>query len=348
MPFFELNGEQKQHLNLSLHAVAIIENDMLAFQIPARSTILNRIIRNYRYDAEATVTLSSQRYQASLIDRISVSKNAFSPDECGKIINLLVEDYINGILARNASYTRYHGFKIRIDKETMEYFTQECKEDAYYPNMGSYIKAIVEEYCQKSYLEREQIILKETFSAIYSAIDTDRVLSIQFLLEDYTRIRPYKIVTDSLNMYHYLIGYTVSHTPKTQLQSFSCRVSHLKKVKVLEEHSFISSGNKKILDQELIQKGAQFMSGAITTVRIALSDQGILKYKRLLHLRPNYVSISDDGHVYTFNCSLNQIEFYFFKFGEDAVILTPIELRQKFQNMYKRAYECYDSFRESL
>lgn len=61
-----------------------------------------------------------------------------------------------------------------------------------------------------------------------------------------------------------------------------------------------------------IDSAIDIMSGAITTVRIALSDQGIQKYKRLLHLRPNYVSISDDGHVYTFNCSLNQIEFYFF------------------------------------
>ena len=142
-------------------------------------------------------------------------------------------------------------------------------------------------------------------------------------------------------VYHYLIGYTTNHEPRKQLQSFSCRVSNLQKVKVLEEHSFISSEKQGKLEQELIQKGAQFMSGTITTVKIALSDRGIQKYKRMLHLRPNYVSISDDGHVYTFNCSLNQIEFYFFKFGEDAVILTPVELREKFQDMYKKAYQQY-------
>ena len=45
--------------------------------------------------------------------------------------------------------------------------------------------------------------------------------------------------------------------------------------------------------------------------------------------------------VYIFNCTKAQAEFYFFKFGSDAEILSPVDLRDKFALMYKDAAAVY-------
>ena len=47
MGFHGINEENRQYVCLSQSANSILENDMLAFQITNRSTIINIIIDNY-------------------------------------------------------------------------------------------------------------------------------------------------------------------------------------------------------------------------------------------------------------------------------------------------------------
>ena len=67
MGFHGINEENRQYVCLSQSANSILENDMLAFQITNRSTIINIIIDNYIDEAESTLTLSCQRYRTKTV-----------------------------------------------------------------------------------------------------------------------------------------------------------------------------------------------------------------------------------------------------------------------------------------
>ncbi len=63
-------------------------------------------------------------------------------------------------------------------------------------------------------------------------------------------------------------------------------------------------------------------------------------YRSMLHLRPQYLK-KTDNRIYEFNCSIHQAHNYFFKFGEDAIILEPKSLASSFADKYQRAAKSY-------
>ena len=58
------------------------------------------------------------------------------------------------------------------------------------------------------------------------------------------------------------------------------------------------------------------------------------------HLRPRYSEIRDNN-IYVFFCTKDQLEFFFFKFGKDAVILEPKSLAEEFKIKYEDAAKAY-------
>ncbi|WP_456297519.1 hypothetical protein [Catonella morbi] len=94
------------------------------------------------------------------------------------------------------------------------------------------------------------------------------------------------------------------------------------------------------IEKEIRNKGVQFMRGESHEIKIRLNEEGQKLYNRILHLRPKYVRI-EEKNIYVFDCSLKQIEYYFFKFGKEAEIISPPQLREKFKNDHLEAYEVY-------
>ena len=75
-----------------------------------------------------------------------------------------------------------------------------------------------------------------------------------------------------------------------------------------------------------------------------MSPQGKRMYETQAHLRPAFTgreACADGSWVYEFNCTQMQAEYYFFKFGEFAQILTPKELAEKMKNAYSAAASQY-------
>ena len=85
--------------------------------------------------------------------------------------------------------------------------------------------------------------------------------------------------------------------------------------------------------------GVQFMVGSEAEIHVKLTDAGVSKYRRQTHLRPPLVRELDG--TYIFQCTTAQAEFYFFKFGKDAEILLPADLRERFKAMYEAAANIY-------
>ena len=88
------------------------------------------------------------------------------------------------------------------------------------------------------------------------------------------------------------------------------------------------------------------MMGNESEIHVKLTKAGVNKYRRQTHLRPPLIREQEEG-VYVFKCTTAQAEFYFFKFGKDAEILLPIDLRGQFKAMYEAAANIYQ-LRETL
>lgn len=99
------------------------------------------------------------------------------------------------------------------------------------------------------------------------------------------------------------------------------------------------------IDQALGERDVEFLSYDHYEIKIRLTKKGIEQYNRLLHLRPKYIKKEqpdDDGSVvYVFHSCRRQIEAYFFSFGADAEIMSPLNLRKKFKKHYITSSELY-------
>lgn len=343
MPFCEINEDNKQRINLSKTAQATMENDMFCFREHSRSGFINRIITNFAPSADASIA-SSLEQKKEYWKKLFIQENV-SQATSDTIVQVLSSEFLANLQDQVTSYPKGTGITFRINNENLEYLTfdDDCQENQYYTNfgLGKYLKALMEEYSRKSYLEREAIYFKDIFDSIENAIDSQNELLLTLNDGRKIHLRPYIITTDPLSMYHYIVGYALAKgCSDNSMHSFSYRISNIQKVKIFRKKAFISSEKKKQLNSELREKGAQFMCEDIYTIKIRLTEEGQQKYHRILHLRPQYTSCTDN--IYTFQCTLSQIEYYFFKFGKDAEIIEPSSLKDRFCEMYEQALSIYD------
>ena len=120
----------------------------------------------------------------------------------------------------------------------------------------------------------------------------------------------------------------------------SFRISALDSIKAEKSKSaFLKEERRKELSQIISSRGVQFMCGGEEEVCVRLTEAGKVKLQRQIHLRPVLVNHGED--VFVFRCTAAQAEFYFFKFGADAEILKPAPLRERFKEMYERAFFTY-------
>ena len=152
---------------------------------------------------------------------------------------------------------------------------------------------------------------------------------------------PYKIMPDKTKNYHYLIGVQIKNDKKINI---SLRISDIRDVKKI--HSLTSSEKldkkyTKELDRLLVEKGAAFIGMPSTYSIVRLTPKGINMYRKMLFLRPAYVKIYNQNE-YLFDCTTKQLEFYFFKFGKEAVILGPSKVRDHCRKAYSQAFQSYE------
>jgi hypothetical protein len=342
MPNFDGGSlDYKQHLNLSIEASNVVENDMSAFDVKSRSTFLNRIFTNFYEDAEASISIRCEQEKERLLRVLDSLPESMQ----SKALNLLTKDFQTVLQQKVAYYPKSSGFKFRINQRNFRYLTEDTSypEEKFYERMGQYFKAVIEEYACKPYRDREKIYFSEIFGTIEMAIGLERQISMVLSQGATHCISPYKIESDPLSMYHYLIGkkLQLNETEHRLPGYFSYRITNIKEIKLLKsKRGHLTKDEKHWIDNELLRKGVQFMSSETSKICVRFTSAGLVKYRRLLHLRPPYSEVLDEN-TYVFHCTETQAEFYFFKFGEDAQIVEPVSLAQKFERMYINAANCY-------
>lgn len=336
--------ESRQHLNLSQFAFDTIESDKYIFQDkPSLARILNWIFSMYRDYADASIENACFRYREQIETFV---KSVPQSTDKENTITALIDSYKMELIKTANSYPREHQFKFQLDRQNYKYIMDwRDPEGAYDGVPGRFIKAVLEEYARKPLVERESILFKDLIELVEACVESH--LSLTLTLSSGTRyeVRPYGVLTDKGNNYHYLVGYSRRVGEKAEDKQSSFRISNIREYKLYFGRSGkLTEKEKRSMEHRINSVGVQFLLQEPDRIRVRLSKRGKTMYESQAHLRPEFISreLEESGDwVYEFNCTQIQAQYFFFKFGADAEILCPSELREHFANSYYEAYNLY-------
>jgi len=205
---------------------------------------------------------------------------------------------------------------------------------------GKFIKAVIEEYAEMPFIEREKIYYKDIVDKINCNLNRRLriVIGSQTLL-----VKPYQIIPDKQSAYNYLTCFSAkSNSPApAQYSVASLRISRIKSVTVLPDSEFVFNDTDiDKMKQAITERGVPFLRDEVCDVIIELKDVGKSLFNAITFQRPEVRSVV--GDIYNFRCTVTQAEIFFFRFGAEATVITPKELREKFKKRYNRAAEIYN------
>ena len=336
--------EARQHLNLSQIAFDVVENDKYAFlEKPSFAKMLNTIIEMYRDCSDASIDSASERYRQSLEQQVMMIPDCESKES---LISSLVQSYKKKLIATAISYPRECQFKFQLSKENYAYIMEWRDPDNAYDGVpGKFIKAVVEEYARKPLVEREAIVFKDLLELINACIASHTLMQITLTSNARYEVRPYCVCVDKGNNYHYLVGYSRHAGSKEEERLVSYRITNIKAYRMSRMRSGkITETQQRIIKEKIHSVGVQFLLQDPETIRVKLTKRGKNMYDSQAHLRPPFIKraeCSDGNWLFDFTCTPIQAQFYFFKFGSDAEVIEPLNLRELFKKLYRDALSVY-------
>lgn len=276
--------------------------------------------------------------------------------EGSKDITLRLTDAINEKLERKSA-----NWPAPIQRNPYE-----KKRYGYYRRRKDYIEHILWRYSELPANERERVYCRDLIQEIENVCKEPaekRHGVIVSMRNDgggkgsVYRVAPCCLMMDSGGNYRYLAGISERIGARSEGRQYaSIRISRIKSIEK-DRHVVVSEQEFAELRDRIRRRGVAYILGPVNTehaetqqdekIVVRLSHDGWRKYHSILRNRPQYSNVSkpepdESGEVtLEFDCSELQIENYFYMYGADAYIVSPMVLRQKFAEHYQRALELY-------
>lgn len=331
------------NLNISDDALDVVYKDTYEFMNDDKkylSSFLNIIFKNFYEEANASLDIRLCTYENKLNKVLNVNKK--SSEELKAVIqslkNVYLEELIEKIKSNKEKVKTKNRKEIKFKLNNSNYDIITNGNDIVQPFYNNknriYLNALFEEYSKLDAASRELIYFKDHSDKVSIAIKLKNcMISIKTKNNKSICINPYTIYKDKTNTSCYLVGTTQWN------KLFIIRLKNIISIK-LESIKSIDKENFDLIDSKIKEHGIANANGVLIETKIKLSDEGIKKYNLTLNMRPKVQSIDND--IYTFNTSEFQIINYFFRFGKDATIISPLELKEKFKLDYKEALAVYE------
>lgn len=201
-------------------------------------------------------------------------------------------------------------------------------------SLSSFYRRLFISYATKTKNEREKIIHKENYFLIQKAIKKQLKIAIKLKSgEYYDDVSVYAVSHSKDELFNYALLYYKS-------RNNTLRIASIDIVTILSEKSAIPQDNQ-ILFNKQIENDVQYTiyNTDNEPIKVKLTEKGKKLFEKIYLYRPTPICIEED--IYTFNCSAQQVLFYFERFGENAIILHPKKLGIFMRNYYYFAYKTY-------
>lgn len=204
-------------------------------------------------------------------------------------------------------------------------------------------------YAEKPLYERERIIFKDNGQILLLACDKNRPITFSTIWNTKVvhEVVPYELTVGQDEMFNYLL--CQERNIKTgKLEARAYRLNRITRVNFSPSTAILSEKIRHYLER-MKKSGAQYPINDEDEICVRLTDYGVISYNRIYHGRPRYDRIehTEDGHLYYFHCSKDQIFFYFRRFEAGAAeVLYPKPLRGRMIRFHAMALAAYKETKE--
>lgn len=219
------------------------------------------------------------------------------------------------------------------------------------------ITYLLEQFTLLPLSEREIVYCYHQYTSIKQAMDKKEILIVKQLTEKEFEVKPFDIRIDENTLSYYLIGYSRLKGSSGGFESHSFKLSRIKECRSKHKEAILSYTEIKTIKEINDKFGSAYIPRNLikkdiekTIVRLTKNGYENLYLRIISHQRPIPVTppkqISLEGEDYydlTFDCSYQHIRNYFFSFGAEAEVISPLWLRERFMADYKRSLERYSS-----
>ena len=193
-------------------------------------------------------------------------------------------------------------------------------------NESEFMRSLLIRYATNPKNKRELFIFKESVERINLAIKDKKNIYITFNDDRKVKVSPYYIGSSDLEIANYIFCYDFS---EEKYKNY--KLSYLKQVYTTSEGAKWEDND---YIEDVIKNFDPFLSkGQIIKVRLSENGKKLLKTIKIN--RPKL--ISEDGDLFEFEASDEQIKRYFSYFFDEATVIEPIELKEWFIEKYENA-----------
>jgi len=297
---------------------------------PNKNALLTNLIVNYSSVFELR--------QAELADKIrhTLEKSANLNEQninnlCCEILEKVNDDFSADAVEKYSSLVSLKPTKesqALIDY-TEEYKLNGCSLSEYYRNMFS-------RYASFSQDKREQIIFKKQYDAVTMAIKQNKRIFITTRNEPTRKleIQPFALSQSKEEMHTYVLA-------KFKRACRTYRLSRILSVAILSENNQFNKDDIAIFEKMQTFGPQFFYKPYEEDIVVKLTNDGIHKFHTMYVHRPIPKRIN--GDLYNFDCSTMQVLTYFSRFGADALIVSPKNIRNIMLAFHKKALVAYTS-----
>ena len=344
-------------LRISEIAYATLIQDIYDFQnSPDKekvSSFLNSIIEKFYYGSyNSETSIDAQSY--AIRKKYS---NWFGNDKSYKmLINSLVKKEQEEKLARiEKSYSMPpsgEGKEIRFKpNKAVRRILEKYHEDDFYTSPAKFLSAFIQEYTALPRVRRERIFFGDVFDEMEKCIDDSCYAEITLYNNETFFLRPYKIVPDIFSSWHYVFGYAHSEQSDESSETLlSFRMQRIHDVQMRQSFDFSTKETEKLSKVLHQPENIPFLRDEPVQGKVRLTQKGWELYQ--YYIRTNQPAFlekiiekgntpEEDKIILTFECTEQQLEYYFIKFGADAEILAPPSLRKRFKEIHENALKYY-------
>lgn len=322
---------EKIKITLSKSVYDILIKDCELFEFYKKDKTLNKnlflitLILNYYEEFS-----SSQKELAVNLKRVlsayRTAEPSFAAEEILKLMNKTAED------TDKKESVIINLKPTKASEATLEYIEAILIGNQ---SVSSYYRQLFSSYSRLPRDKRELIIFKDSYTKLTESVRQNvMVYFTTTRSEKGNKASVYTMESSKEELFNYVL-LCIEGVPAT------FRLARIKSVKLLKKAREDFENALPFFNKMRVY-GPQYL---IThkddmPVKIKMTPQGESAYEKIYLYRPKYSR--KDGNIYTFECSYIQIIHYFSRFGKDAVLLEPKELKTKMMYFYKNGYDSYN------
>ena len=328
--------EEKIKVSLAKETLELLKKDCEDFKILKPNgnsnfnSFINLLINNY-YEQ---FTAKEETLHDDIRSAISVIPSHYQE----KVFSDVVKLFAKQTTLTDIHNTTTFSFKpTKVSEKAIMYIDRIILKEE---SVSSFYRRMFTSYSQLTKNEREKIIHKENYELLKKALKKNVQVTIALNSKDVLdNSSVFTVAPSKDELFNYVLVYNGK-------QNTTVRLASIHSVSLLSAKANMPDDNRALFEKQVACAVQYPMYNTDTEpIVVQLSEKGKKLFNKIYLYRPTPVKI--EGDLYTFDCSANQLLYYFERFGDSALILSPKKLGIFMRNYYHYAVKKYRTIYKS-